>query len=131
MIPAAILKLVFDTVIATGATTATEAAIEKGRELWSTLRQRFQTEPSVTEALVKVEQERSFPVLEQQVLPFLQVEMMKDAAFATTLQALAEQLQQSLEKSSQETIAMNAHAHDQSTINQVVKMEAETVNFNG
>ena len=129
MIPAAILKLVFDTVIATGATTATEAAIEKGRELWSTLRQRFQTEPSVTEALVKVEQERSFPVLEQQVLPFLQVEMMKDAAFATTLQALAEQLQQSLEKSSQGTIAMNAHAHDQSTVKQVGKIEAETVNF--
>ena len=55
--------------------------------------------------------------------------MIKDAAFATTLQALAEQLQQSLEKSSQETIAMNAQAYDQSTIKQVGKIEAETVNF--
>jgi hypothetical protein len=68
-------------------------------------------------------------VLEQQVLPFLQVEMIKDAAFANTLQALAEQLQQSLEKSSAETIAMNVQAYDQSTVKQVGKIEAETVNF--
>jgi len=68
-------------------------------------------------------------VLEQQVLPFLQVEMIKDAAFANTLQALAEQLQQSLEKSSAETIAMNVQAYDQSTVQQVGKIEAETVNF--
>jgi len=68
-------------------------------------------------------------VLEQQVLPFLQVEMIKDAAFANTLQALAEQLQQSLEKSSAETIAMNIQAYDQSTVQQVGKIEAETVNF--
>ena len=68
-------------------------------------------------------------MLEQQVLPFLQVEMIKDAAFANTLQALAEQLQQSLEKSSAETIAMNIQAYDQSTVKQVGKIEAETVNF--
>ena len=68
-------------------------------------------------------------MLEQQVLPFLQVEMIKDAAFANTLQALAEQLQQSLEKSSAETIAMNVQAYDQSTVKQVGKIEAETVNF--
>ncbi len=68
-------------------------------------------------------------MLEQQVLPFLQVEMIKDAAFANTLQALAEQLQQSLEKSSAETIAMNVQAYDQSTVQQVGKIEAETVNF--
>lgn len=68
-------------------------------------------------------------MLEQQVLPFLQVEMIKDAAFANTLQALAEQLQQSLEKSSAETIAMNIQAYDQSTVQQVGKIEAETVNF--
>ena len=124
----AILKLVFDTAIATGATQATEAAIAKAQQLWSAIRQRFQAEPTVTQAIVQAEQERSFSVLEQQVLPFLQVEMLKDSNFATVLQTLATELQQSL-KISQETIAMNANAYDQSTVKQVGKIEADTVNF--
>lgn len=124
----AILKLVFDTAIATGATQATEAAIAKAQQLWSAIRQRFQAEPTVNQAIVQAEQERSFSVLEQQVLPFLQVEMLKDSNFATVLQTLATELQQSL-KISEETIAMNANAYDQSTVKQVGKIEADTVNF--
>jgi len=124
----AILKLVFDTAIATGATQATEAAIAKAQQLWSAIRQRFQAEPTVNQAIVQAEQERSFSILEQQVLPFLQVEMLKDSNFATVLQTLATELQQSL-KISEETIAMNANAYDQSTVKQVGKIEADTVTF--
>lgn len=125
---AAILQLVFDTVITTSATKVTETALKKGQDLWNALVQKFQHEPTVTTALAQAQQERSFSILEEQVSPFLQVEMIKDSNFATVLQTLATELQQSL-KISEETIAMNANAYDQSTVKQVGKIEADTVNF--
>ena len=71
----AIAKLAFDAVIQTGAGKLTEAAIEKGKQLWQKIRGKVIDE-GVTEAvLVEVEKNKSSKILEEQVVPFLQVAM--------------------------------------------------------
>jgi hypothetical protein len=68
-------------------------------------------------------------MIEQQVVPFLQVEMLKDPNFAQEIQTLAQQIKQVINSGNQENIAMNATAYDNSTVKQVGKIEADTVNF--
>ncbi|MDJ0901775.1 MAG: hypothetical protein QNJ55_23545 [Xenococcus sp. MO_188.B8] len=126
---AAIANLVFDTIIQTGAGKLTEAALEKGKQLWQKIRGKVKEE-GVTEAvLVEVEQNKSSQILEDQVVPFLQVAMLKDPQFAQEIQNIAQQINQEIEVGSQDNISMNVNAYDQSTVKQVGKIEADTVNL--
>jgi hypothetical protein len=55
--------------------------------------------------------------------------MLKDPNFAQEIQTLAQQIKQVINSGNQENIAMNATAYDNSTVKQVGKIEADTVNF--
>ena len=91
---AAIATIAFETIIQTGAGTLTEAAIEKGKELWQKIRGKVKDE-GVTEAiLVELENQKSQEILEQQIVPFLKVAMLKDSQFAQHIQDIAEQIKQ-------------------------------------
>ncbi len=90
---AKILEIALTAVIETGAGKFTEGAITKAKELWQKIRDRLKSEPTAKAALVKIESEQSKDDLEQ-VLPFLQVEMIKDKQFAEELQTLAQQFKQ-------------------------------------
>jgi len=67
---AEIAKIAFEAVIG----KLTEGAMDKGVELW------------------QAEQTKSEAMIEQQVVPFLQVEMLKDPNFAQEIQTLAQQI---------------------------------------
>ncbi len=68
-------------------------------------------------------------MIEQQVVPFLQVEMLKDPDFAQEIQTLAQQIKQVINSGNQDNIAMNATAYDNSTVKMVGKIEAGKVSF--
>ena len=126
---AAIAKLVFDAVIQTSAGKLTEAGLAKAQQLWPKIRGKVKEE-GVTEAtLVEVETQKSFPIFEQQVVPFVHTAMLKDTQFAHEIQHIAQQINQEVIEGSQDTISLQATAHDQSTVKQVGKIQAERVEF--
>ena len=122
---AEIAKIAFEAVIG----KLTEGAMDKGVELWQKIKQKLQKEPTAAQVLAAAEQTKSEAMIEQQVVPFLQVEMLKDPNFAQEIQTLAQQIKQVINSGNQENIAMNATAYDNSTVKQVGKIEADTVNF--
>lgn len=77
----------------------TEGAIAA---LWGAIRQRLQQEPIAEAEIVEVEQNYSQESLKK-LIPFLQVEMLKDPQFNQNLQQLA----QEVAKSSQDTFILN------------------------
>ena len=114
---AAIAKIAFDGVIKTSAGKLTEAALEKGKQLWQKIRGKVKEE-GVTEAvLVEVEQNKSSQILEEQVVPFLQVSMLKDPQFAQEIQNIAQQFNQEIKTTSQDIIEQkNFETHDSSVV---------------
>jgi hypothetical protein len=122
---AKIAKIAFEAVIG----KLTEGAMDKGVELWKKIKEKLQKEPTAAAGLVEAEKTKSEAMIEQQVVPFLQVEMLKDPTFAQEIQTLAQQIKQIINTGNQENIAMNATAYDNSTVKQVGKIEADTVNF--
>jgi hypothetical protein len=122
---AEIAKIAFEAVIG----KLTEGAMDKGVELWQKIKQKLQKEPTAAKVLAAAEQTKSEAMIEQQVVPFLQVEMLKDPDFAQEIQTLAQQIKQVINSGNQENIAINATAYDNSTVKQVGKIEADTVNF--
>ncbi|MDB9411438.1 hypothetical protein [Microcystis aeruginosa] len=122
---AEIAKIAFEAVIG----KLTEGAMDKGVELWQKIKQKLQKEPTAAQVLAAAEQTKSEAMIEQQVVPFLQVEMLKDPDFAQEIQTLAQQIKQVINSGNQESIAMNATAYDNSTVKMVGKIEADTVSF--
>ncbi|NCS24253.1 MAG: hypothetical protein GPI96_06940 [Microcystis aeruginosa BS13-02] len=122
---AEIAKIPFEAVIG----KLTEGAMDKGVELWQKIKQKLQKEPTAAKVLAAAEQTKSEAMIEQQVVPFLQVEMLKDPNFAQEIQTLAQQIKQVINSGNQDNIAMNATAYDNSTVKMVGKIEADTVNF--
>ncbi len=70
---AEIAKIAFEAVIG----KLTEGAMDKGVELWQKIKQKLQKEPSAAKVLAAAEQTKSEAMIEQQVVPFLQVEMLQ------------------------------------------------------
>ena len=126
---AAIAELVFNTVIQTVARKPTEAILEKGKELWQKIRGKVKEEGVTEDALRELEKQKSQEILKQQIVPFLQVAMLKDPQFAKDIQNIAQQVNQEIEVSGQDNISMNATAYDQGTVKQVGKIEADNVQF--
>ena len=126
----AIAKLAFDEVIQTSVGKLTEAALARGTGLWQKIRGKVKEE-GVTEAiLVEVENQKSLDILEQQVVPFLQVAMLKDPQFAQALQNIAQQLHQEIKTTSQDIIEQeNFETHDSVAV--VGKVEAQTPTCGG
>jgi hypothetical protein len=89
--------------------------MDKGVELWQKIKQKLQKEPTAAKVLAAAEQTKSEAMIEQQVVPFLQVEMLKDSNFAQEIQTLAQQIKQVINSGNQENIAMNATAYDNKT----------------
>ncbi len=125
----AIAKLAFDGVIQAGAGKLTEAALEKGNQLWQKIRGKVKEEGVKETTLVEVENKKSLDILEQQVVPFLQVAMLKDQQFKQEIQNIAQQINQEIQEGSKDNISMNATARDQSTVKQVGKIQADRVQF--
>ena len=127
---AAIAKLAFDAAIQTGAGKLTEAGIAKGKQLWQKIRGKLKGEPAVEAALIEVENNKSQEILEQQVVPFLQVAMLKDPQFAQEIQNIAQQINQEIRAASQDIIEQkDFETHDSSAV--VGKAEAQTQTFGG
>lgn len=126
---AAISKLVFDTAIKTIAGKLTEAGLAKAQQLWQKIRGKVKEEGVTETTLVEVETQQSLPIFEQQVVPFLHRAMLKDTQFAHQIQHIAQQINQEIIEGSQDTIFLNATAHDNSTVKQVGKIQAERVEF--
>lgn len=104
---AKILELVFGKVIETGASKLTEGALVKGKQLLGKIRDKLKGEPTAEAALAKVESDKSQADLEE-VVPFLQVEMIKDKPFAQEIQTLAQEFKQEINISnSQDNTVMN------------------------
>ncbi len=103
-----IAELAFGAVIGTGAGKLTEGAIAKGKQLWQKIRNRLKGEPTAEAALVEVEQNHSKEHLAQ-VVPFLQVEMLKDPQFAQEIQTLAQEITNVGSQDNIETKDFEAH----------------------
>ncbi len=127
---AALAKLAFDAVIQTGVGKLTEAALKQGKLLWQKIRGKVKEE-GVTEAvLVELEQNKSLKILEEQVVPFLQVAMLKDKQFEQQIQNIAQPINQEISAASQDVIEQkDFHTHDSSAV--VGKAEGQTQNFGG
>lgn len=125
---AAITKLAFDAVIQTGAGKLTEAALEKGKQLWQKIRGKVKEE-GVTEAvLVDVEKNKSSKILEEQVVPFLQVAMLKDPQFAQEIQNIAQQIYQEIRTTSQDIIEQkDFETHDSSVVAGIIKGQEQYI----
>lgn len=127
---AAIAKLAFDAVIQTGAGKLTEAAIAKGKQLWQKIRGKVKEEGATEAVLAEVEKERLPETLEQQVVPFLQVAMLKDSQFAQEIQNIAQQINQEIQEGSKDNITQKDFtASDNAVV--VGKAEAEKQFFGG
>lgn len=85
---AEILKLVFGAMIEIGVGKLTESALDKGKYLWKKIGNKLKGESTAEAALAKLESDKAEADLAE-VVPFLQVEMIKDKPFAQELQTLA------------------------------------------
>ncbi|NER31920.1 MAG: hypothetical protein F6J89_31025 [Symploca sp. SIO1C4] len=79
-----IAELAFGAVIETGTS-------ELVKKLWGKIRNQLRGEPVAEAALVEIEQNHSKEQLAK-IVPFLQVEMLKDQQFAQEMQALANEI---------------------------------------
>ncbi|NET53826.1 MAG: hypothetical protein F6K09_35880, partial [Merismopedia sp. SIO2A8] len=79
-----IAELAFGAVIETGTS-------ELVKKLWGKIRNKLRGEPVAEAALVEIEQNHSKEQLAK-IVPFLQVEMLKDQQFAQEMQALANEI---------------------------------------
>ena len=125
----AIAKLAFDTVIQTGAGKLTEAVLEKGKQLWQKIRGKVKEEGVTEEVLVEVENQKSFSILEQQVVPCLEKAMLKDPQFAQEIQNIAQQINQEIIEGSKDNIQVTATSYDQSKQNVIGRIYSDSVSF--
>ena len=125
----AIAKLVFDGAIQTGAGKLTEAALAKAQQLWQKIRGKVKEEGVQETTLVEVENKKSLAIFEQQVVPFLQVAMLKDPQFAREIQHIAQQINQEVIEGSQDNIQVTATSHGQSKQNVIGKASSERLTF--
>ena len=123
---AAIAKLAFDGVIQAGAGKLTEAALAKCQQLWQKIRGKVKEEGVSEAVLVEVENKKSQEILEEKVLPFLQVAMLKDLQFAHEVQHIAQQINQEVQEVSKDNIQLTATSRDRSEQYVVVQPKAQT-----
>ncbi len=126
---AAISKLVFDAVIQTSAGKLTEAGLAKAQQLWQKIRGKVKEEGVTETTLVEVENKKSLAFLEEQVVPFLKVAMLKDTEFAHQIQHIAQQINQEIIEGSQDKIQVTATSRDQSKQNIIGKASSERLTF--
>ena len=126
---AEIAKLGFSSVIQTSAGALSQVAIEGAKKLWQKIREKFQGNSLAQQALNDAESQRSPEILEQEVVPLLQVAMRKDPQFAQEIQIIAQQINQEIGANSQDQFQMEAQGYDQSTVKQVGKIQADNVSF--
>ena len=99
-----IFELAFGAVIETGAS-------ELAKKLWQKIRNKLKGEPVAEAALVEIEQNHSREKLAQ-IVPFLQVEMLKDQQFAQEMQTLAKEIN----ANTQENITLNVDSPQSSPV---------------
>ncbi len=91
-----IAKIAFTGAIQATGGAASAVAIQKAKTLWAAIRQKFQGNEFVEDALNDVESQKSKEILEQQIVPMLQRAMDKDDRFAQTLQNIAKEINQEI-----------------------------------
>ena len=93
---AEIAKLAFGGAIQASAGSLSQAAIERAKILWRKIREKFQGNPIAEQALNDVEKQQSPEILEQEVVPLLQMVMRQDPQFAQEIQVIAQQINQEI-----------------------------------
>ena len=96
---AEIAKLAFGGAIQAGAGALSQAAIERAKKLRQKIREKFQGNPIAEQALNDVEKQQSPEILEQEVVPLLQMVMRQDPQFAQEIQVIAQQINQEINAS--------------------------------
>ena len=115
-----IAEMAFTGAIEATGGAASAVAIQKAKELWAAIRQKFQGNEYVEEALNDVESQKSSEILEQQIVPMLQRAMNKDPQFAQTLQNIAKEINQEINSNTgtQKNISMgNITGKDANVVN--------------
>lgn len=125
----AIAKLAFDAFVQTGVGKLTEVALQKGKQLWQKIRGKVKEEGVKEVTLVELENKKSQEILEKQIVPFLQVAMLKDSEFEKEIQSIAQQINQEIKAGSEDNIKVTATSHDKSKQNIAGKIDASEVNF--
>ncbi|XGV86830.1 MAG: hypothetical protein ACAF42_14975 [Limnothrix sp. BL-A-16] len=95
---AELVTMIVDGFIAAGAGKLTEAALPKLRTLWSKIRDRLARRPELP-ALP----ETPTGVIDPQVLPILDAELVNDPPFAEEVRAIAQEYQQLIQQQAQMT----------------------------
>ena len=125
---AEIAKLAFTSVIRTGGSKLTEAAINQAKLLWQKIREKFQGNPMAEEALKDAESQRSTEILEQEIVPLLQMAMRKDSQFAQEIQNIAQQINQEITSSGEKNLTMSGfEAHDNSVVIQGLEQQTGSI----
>ncbi len=91
-----IAKLAFSGIIQAGTGALSVAGAKK---LWSKIRDKFQGNPIAEKALNDAEEQQSSEILEQQVIPLLQITMSQDSQFASVIQNMAQEIKQEIKTS--------------------------------
>ena len=102
---------------------ASAAAIGKAKDLWAAIRQKFQGNEFVEDALNDVENQKSLEILEQQIVPMLQRAMDKDNQFAQKLQNIAQFVNQEINS--------NTGTQKNISIGNITGENANVVNISG
>ncbi len=101
-------ELAFSSAIQAGAGKITEGAIKKVKLLGQKIRDKFKEEPAAEKALVEVEEQHSPEILEQQVVPYLQVAMLKDTQFTQEIQNITQQINQEIDANTENQTNISA-----------------------
>ncbi len=115
-----IANIAFTGAIQPNGAVLSDAESQKAKELWAAIRQKFQGNEYVEEALNDVESQKSSEILEQQIVPMLQRAMNKDPQFAQTLQNIAKEINQEINSNTgtQKNISMgNITGKDANVVN--------------
>jgi len=124
----AIAELVFNTIIQTTARKPTEVVLNKVQELWQKVRGKVQDEGVTETALLELENQKSREILAQQIVPFLQVAMLKDPQFAQEIQNIAQQITQEIKTTSQDSIKQqDFEVNDNGVVAGTIKGEQQNI----
>ncbi len=128
----AIVKLAFETGIKGVVGKLTEAAINKGKELWNAIKAKFAGNPMVENAIKNAEEQKSMEEnVENLLTSSVDFAMKNDRQFAEQIQNIAQQINKEINSSSQDSNTINVNANDEANVlnNQAREIKGQNNDF--
>ena len=111
----AIVKLVYESAIKAGAGELTKTAINKGKELLNAIKAKFAGNPMLEDSIKKVEEEASTENLDN-LASTLDFVMKQDSQFAEQIQNIAQQINNEINSTFQDSYNINSTASDEANV---------------